>query len=270
MDGWSRDDCSWWRCSRRQPRCSRKPATLTDDAHTSPNAQLQAANHDGNGSEMIVAGRAAGQATAYVKFSVTSGLPDGTTEEQVAKATLKLYVSGLSVASALTVARVTGAWTEHSLTPDTVLTLTPEVPGIVLTRAQTFVTIDLTQLVRDWISGRQPNDGLALVAASDGSFISFDTKESPFTSHEPALEIALVAGGSGGPAGPQGPQGPAGDIGPPGPEGRRGQPARAGRKGRSVRRARGSNRTSRTGRRARPAGAELEGRLEWLGRIRRR
>ena len=194
-------------------------ATLTDDAHASASPALQLANLGGSGPTIVVAGRAAGAATGFIRFRLTSELPAGTTEEQVAKATLKLYVASLPAASRLTVSRVTGAWTERSLAPGSVLTLTPEVSEIPVSRAQAFVTIDITHLVRDWISERQPNNGLALVAGTDASFISFDSKESPLTSHEPALEIALVTGGSAGPAGPQGPQGPAGVIGPQGPAG---------------------------------------------------
>jgi hypothetical protein len=194
-------------------------ATLTDDAHLSTNPEVQSANFAGHGSEIIVAGRTAGDATAFVKFRLASSLPEGTTEGQVAKATLKLYVSVLNVPSALTVSRVTGPWGEHSLAADTVLTLTPEVPPILLTRNEAFVTIDLTPLVRDWISGRHPNDGIALVADSDASYMSFVSKESFYTSHEATLEIVLVAGGPEGPPGPPGPQGPAGELGPQGPQG---------------------------------------------------
>jgi hypothetical protein len=204
--------------------------TVTDDGFASPSPSLQVANLGGNGPAIVVAGRAAGAAAGYIRFRLT-GLPSGTTEGQVAKATLKLYVSYLPVGSALTISRVTGAWTESSLGPGTVLTLTPEVAGVPVTRAQQFVTIDVTQLVRDWMSGRQPNDGLALVGATDGSFMSFDSKESPLTGHEPALEIALVAGGSEGPAGPTGPAGPAGPAGEIGPAGPAGAPGAMGSAG---------------------------------------
>ena len=191
---------------------------VTDDAFTSASPELQSANDRGNGPAMVVAGNASGQAIGYIRFTLTP-LPSGTTQDQVAKATLKLFVSDVRAVSALMVSRVTGAWDESSLAAGTVLTLTPETSRIPVTRAQQFVTVDVTQLVRDWISGQQPNDGLALVAATESSFMSFDSKESPLTGHEPALEITLVAAGSEGPTGPAGPPGPAGPIGPQGPAG---------------------------------------------------
>jgi hypothetical protein len=196
---------------------SAQTGLVTDDAFTSASPELQSANADGTGPAMVVAGNALERATGYIRFTLTP-LPSGTTQDQVAKATLKLFVSDVHAASALMVSRVTGEWDESSLAAGTVLTLTPET-RVPVTRAQQFVTVDVTQLVRDWISGQQPNDGLALVAATESSFMSFDSKESPLTGHEPALEIVLVAVGPQGPAGATGPAGPAGPIGPQGPAG---------------------------------------------------
>jgi hypothetical protein len=210
----------------RPGSASAQTATLTDDAYSATNPALQLANAGGLGPAVVVAGpiavvagRTVGTANGYLRFRLTSDLPEGTTEADVARATLKLYVSILQAPSAVTVCRVNGAWTESTLAPGTLLTLTPQVTGIPVSKVQSFLTIDVTPVVKDWISGRQPNQGLALVAATDGSFVSFDSKESPLTGHEPTLEITLFGHGSAGTPGPTGPQGPAGPGGPQGPAG---------------------------------------------------
>src|SRR2546427_3009428 len=74
--------------------------TLTDDAYTSTNSNVQSGNFSGKGPAIVVAGsnakigdRPAGPANSYIKFKLTPSLPAGTTGDNVAKATLKLYVS---------------------------------------------------------------------------------------------------------------------------------------------------------------------------------
>jgi hypothetical protein len=211
---------------------------LTDDAYTSTNPVLQTANQAGDGQLLVVSGPAAvvggtlvGTARGFMRFRLTPALPPGATADDVAQATLKVFVSSLPAPTAVTVSRVTGPWTEGTLTPGTPLTLTPEVSDVPVSKVRSFVTVDVTQLVKDWISGSQPNDGLALVAASDRAIVAFDSKEAGNTSHEPTLEIALLRQGSAGPPGPEGPQGPAGDVGPPGPMGLPGVPGAPGAPG---------------------------------------
>src|SRR5262245_19248638 len=73
-------------------------ATLTDDAFTSPDCTTQAENKNGKGANLIVAGplnseRSGVTCTGYLKFSFTSSLPTEITANQIAKATLRLYVS---------------------------------------------------------------------------------------------------------------------------------------------------------------------------------
>jgi hypothetical protein len=49
-----------------------------------------------------------------------------------------------------------------------------------------FVVIDLTSLVRDWLDGVAPNEGVALVAnPGTGLLAVFDSKENLGTSHAP-------------------------------------------------------------------------------------
>ena len=50
--------------------------------------------------------------------------------------------------------------------------------------------MDLTALVKEWVDGTQPNDGVALVPIGDVN-LQFDSKEAKGTSHDPRLEIVL-------------------------------------------------------------------------------
>src|SRR5881392_2866228 len=200
--------------------------TLTDDAYTSTNSNVQSGNFSGKGPAIVVAGsnakiadKPAGPANSYIKFKLTPSLPDGTTADNVAKATLKLYVSAVNSPSSFDVYRITGSWNEESITSVTPLTLVPEVTGVTPSSANSFLVIDLTQLVKDWLSGAQPNNGVALVAGTSNTLASFDSKESFVTSHEPRLEITLAQQGAQGPAGPQGSKGDTGATGPQGPQG---------------------------------------------------
>jgi hypothetical protein len=83
-----------------------------------------------------------------------------------------------------------------------------------------FLVIDITSLVQGWMNGSIANNGLGLGVTTTLGAVSFDSKESLSTSHQPELEVALT--GSPGPQGPQGPQGPSGLTGPQGPIGNTG------------------------------------------------
>src|SRR5439155_6382087 len=72
------------------------------------------------------------------------------------------------------------------------------------------------------------NDGLAIDADTDTTYVAFDSKESATTGHEPSLEIVLSDQGV---EGPQGAPGPTGPIGPPGPVGATGSQGPAGAPG---------------------------------------
>jgi hypothetical protein len=83
-----------------------------------------------------------------------------------------------------------------------------------------FVSVDLTDLVRDWVTGVEANKGMALAGSQDSRVSAeFDSKENTLTSHAPEIEVALAITGSQGPQGDPGPPGPKGDQGVPGPPG---------------------------------------------------
>src|SRR5436190_1073020 len=204
-------------------------ATLTDDAYTSSQAQN---TNNGTATSLTVAqlpGKKGAVTTqnSYLKFKLTSSLPLGTTAANVAKATLKVYVTSADIGSSLNVMRVNGSWDEGTITDTSgnLLMLLPEVSGVTVTKANSFVVVDLTQLVKDWLSGVQPNNGIALTAGANPSQITFDSKENNQTSHEPRLEITLV---NQGPQGQQGTQGAKGDTGEAGAQGLQGAKGETG------------------------------------------
>jgi hypothetical protein len=97
----------------------------------------------------------------------------------------------------------------------------PKVSELPVHSVGNFISIDVTDWVRAWLTGNLANEGIAVEASAATSFLNlaFDSKESNETSHEPRLEIALSRIGPIGPIGPVGPQGSPGTAGPPGPPG---------------------------------------------------
>ncbi|HEX6187372.1 MAG TPA: DNRLRE domain-containing protein [Pyrinomonadaceae bacterium] len=202
-------------------------ATLTDDADTSSTAIT---TNNGAATSLTVSqlpGKKGVLTTqnSYIKFKLTPSLPPGTTAANVAKATLKVYVTSANTGSSFNVMRVNGAWEEATITDTSanLLTMLPEVSGVPVTRVNSFIVVDLTQLVKDWLSGAQPNHGIALTAGASASLITFDSKENEQTGHEPKLEITLVDAGPQGPQGIPGAKGDTGEAGPQGPKGDKGE-----------------------------------------------
>jgi len=196
--------------------------TLMDDGFLSTNPNTQQWNVNGHGTVLIVAGANAsgnpGATTAFLKFQLQSSLPPNIATANVAKATLKLFQNsqGPNSSGAIDIYPVTSACSETTLNPSSPPTLAavPFATGVSVGSKESFLVVDVTQLVQDWLNGPAngglPNDGLALAANTGTTFAEFDSKENGLTSHEPRLEIILL---NGGPRGPQGPAGPAGTSG---------------------------------------------------------
>jgi len=171
--------------------------------------------------------------TAFLQFDL-SVLPAGTTQANVAKATLTLFVHTLKAAGTFDIDLVEGPWSERTLTSATAPSTEFLVTGGAVTSANTFVSVDVTTAVLAWLLSVPQNYGIALVA-DGGLATQFDSKESASTSHPAQLEITLTgpAGPTGltGPAGPTGPEGPTGLTGPAGPTGPQGNTGLTGATG---------------------------------------
>ncbi len=130
----------------------------------------------------------------FIQFNLSS-LPSGTTASSVGKATLVLYASGVKAAGSFDVYEVGGAWNELTISgtnePPLGSLIVSGVP-IVTADSNNFVLIDVTQAVKDWLSGTALNDGLALQPNGSGVSVTFDSKENTNTSHNPQLNISLI------------------------------------------------------------------------------
>jgi hypothetical protein len=159
-------------------------------------------------------------ASTFIQFNLSELPPNAT----VSKATLRLYVDAVTGAGTFDVYEVNTPWTEEGLNftnaPAPGLSATGSKPvSISSASGNQFVLVDITTLVQDWVNGTIANNGIALKLTSSTGGVSFDSKESPLTSHEPELEITLATAGPTGPQGPQGLAGAAGQTGPAGPQG---------------------------------------------------
>src|SRR5882762_3297651 len=222
-------------------RAAAQSATVTDDAFLSTNSTTQSVNLNGQGISLLVAGSNAtvgsahlGATKTFIRFQLQSSLPPGVSAANVSKATLKLFVStGVAPTGTIDLYPVTGDWSEATLNPASppAISSTPFATGIPVGKSNSFLVVDVTQLVQEWLNGPakggMENHGIALVASTSTSYVVFDSKEGIVTSHEPRLEIVLASSGPQGPAGPQGPQGPAGPQGTSGANGSAGTPGSA-------------------------------------------
>ena len=202
-------------------------AVPTDDAHV---AAATPTKNFGDAPALIVQ-NAPKVTRAFLKFDLST-LPAGTVGGDVLKATLRLRVASVTTPGLFDVYTVRGPWREHAVNASSAPRLgSAEITGVPVGRAarSTFVTVDLTDVVQDWVDGTLPNHGIALVSNAAGIAVAFDSKEAGYA---PQLEITLrgIPGppGPAGPAGPPGPPGAPGPAGPPGPPGLVGSPGPPG------------------------------------------
>lgn len=215
-------------------------AILTGDTYTDA---AKATTNYGKVTALPVSGTGTTLKRAWFNFNITGVLPPGTTASQISKATLKLWVSTAAAGGPVNLSVVTGAtWVEGTgatgsgITHGTAPTVspTPLISNWQITSAGNYAAVDLTSLVQSWVSGATPNYGFVLTPGVSTVNVSFDSKESTTTSHEPQLDIELVNQGPAGPEGPQGVAGPAGAQGPqgvPGLQGPQGIPGAMGPQG---------------------------------------
>lgn len=160
---------------------------LTDDAYTS---SAKPSKNFGDDASVLVSGAAN---TGLLKFKLTPSLPPGTVGGHVGKATLKIFIDSVTTPGSLSVYRVTGAWAEESVTGATAPALgsLETTVSVNASQAGKWLTVDLTQLVKDWLNNALPNNGVAVVAGPGGAVLTFDSKENGATSHEARLEVVL-------------------------------------------------------------------------------
>ncbi|MCU1236668.1 MAG: hypothetical protein JWP63_4635 [Candidatus Solibacter sp.] len=170
--------------------------------------------------------------TGLLNFDL-SQLPPGLSAAEISKATMTFYVNSVLTPGSLDVSQVTGAWTETGVNNINRPNYLPPFATVPTSTLRQFVTVDVTQLVKDWVTGVSPNFGVQLSpsVAAPGTAVVLDSKENQTTSHPAFLDVVIVGNGPAGPTGPTGPAGPAGVAGSPGPTGPTGPAGVAGAAG---------------------------------------
>lgn len=171
----------------------------------------------------------------YLKFD-DSILPAGLNGDNIGKAMLRVYACKTRRSGPISVVPIQAPWSEQDIRGPFLLD-TLAIKGEVK-RRKCYSSLDVTPIVKAWLSGEIANHGLAI--KGNGAFIFLDTKENKKTGHPAVLEVALVSAGKQGAQGTQGSVGPqgepgatgsAGEPGPVGPSGPQGEPGVAGPQG---------------------------------------
>lgn len=200
------------------------PAPVTDDA------TVQTA-FPGNNFGALPQLRVGQGSSSYLRFSL-GDLPSGVTSASVRRATLTLFVNRVVAAGSVGVHSVPpSAWTEADVTFANAPFALPETLRFSADASMTFVSMDVTKLVKASLDLNQNTVAIKLVAVGAAEVL-FDSKESTSTSQAANLDIELT--GPQGPQGLQGIQGPKGEAGPQGIrgiQGIQGPPGVAGAQG---------------------------------------
>lgn len=180
-----------------------------------------------------------GTFTTFIQFNFAA-LPAGINSSSVEKATLFLWVNKVGAPGAVDILAVTDTWNEASVTHFTQPTVAGTGYTAPVTSAGSYIAVDVTPDVKNWIDNPASAMGFGLMASISAPTTSvfFDSKENTATGHTAYLDITLAgqqgpqgiqgepglmgpAGpmGAPGPQGPAGPQGPQGPTGPQGPQG---------------------------------------------------
>ena len=148
-----------------------------------------------------------------IQFDLTAYSP-GTV---VNVAYLQVYANQVTAGGTLNFTLVTSPWNENTVTfasqPTTAGGPFASAP---VSTANTFVLVNVTSQVQNWISNPATNFGLEITGIGSTSVL-LDTKENTATSHPGQLFITIV--GTPGPAGSTGATGPTGTTGPTGAAG---------------------------------------------------
>lgn len=122
-----------------------------------------------------------------------------------------VYINSVYSPGALQWSTVQSDWTALGVSWANAPSVAPPFAGSTpVASGQQFVSLDITEQLRQWLDGGKANFGIALMAVNGGAF-SLDAKESKGSAHSAWMDMDVSV------AGPPGPIGPAGDPGPQGP-----------------------------------------------------
>jgi len=135
-----------------------------------------------------------GGASALIQVDLSS-LPTGLLASNIRRATLTVFVNKVFIAGGLDFSQVTTPWSEGTVTFNTQPTIrgTPFINNVAVNTSATFLTVDITDLVQQWVTGVSPNFGVEITAAvaAPGTVVNLDSKESTSTSHSAFADITI-------------------------------------------------------------------------------
>jgi hypothetical protein len=172
----------------------------------------------GGDNQLQVSSAASDNRWFFLKFDTGTGgthaLPSGTTSADISRVTLTLYVNLVTTATmnaSIDVYRPDASWTEGRVSGspsglDITWSNKPNSTGSVIasyipltTDKYQFVTFDITNTYKDWVSGTTTNNGLLFKPNTSGGGavnVQFPSKENTDACHQPFLDIVLSNGGN--------------------------------------------------------------------------
>lgn len=143
------------------------------------------------------------QATTFLWHDVAAVLPAGARPGDVVKATLHLWISKQSPnpRGAFRVVPVQTSWVGASMTylsGRPAYPLTSAVTHTLGGGANHYFVVDVTDIVKAWVTAPATNNGFAILAADNSINVLFDSKENQGTAHPPLLDITLLNAASSG------------------------------------------------------------------------
>lgn len=127
----------------------------------------------------------------YVRFDLST-LPAGTLGSDVARANLKVWVKTLTGSGEFLVGAVLDPWDEPTITGAAPPTIAATVTSPTVDEAASFVVVNVTPFVQDWLDGVIDNNGFMIqIPVNVPLTMRLDSKENRSTAHEPELDIIL-------------------------------------------------------------------------------
>src|SRR5579864_5470816 len=155
---------------------------------------------NGSSTSLVVQGSSVGKPSlSYIRFDMTP--LTGINASQVQSAYLRVYVTAVTAAGGFNVLEVStpSGWAEATLTFNTAGASSPT--GTQLGSTITvpypsgksmYFDIDVTQALKDWLSGAKANNGIVLVPNDASISVSFSSKEDTTFSQVPTINAILT------------------------------------------------------------------------------
>lgn len=171
-------------------------AVLSADSYTSVSSANN--NFGANPSLQISTSNA-----SYIKFDLSKAVPSGTKAADVSRAVVKFYVGKVATPGKFDIYPITSDWGERTISYNNA----PSVGAAVATQQigrddqGNYITIDITELVKQWIGNGQtsmPNYGFAMAAHPVDPTtpqlidVTLDSKENSQTSHDGMLAVVMT------------------------------------------------------------------------------